>query len=125
MARAQTKSKRKATGGRYVAGRSKRRSELTRLPTHTKLAENKIKSMRVIGGNPKKFLLAANAINVSDAKGKVAKVELTNVVENKANPHLVRRNILTKGAIVETKLGKVRVTSRPGQNAVLSGVLVK
>ncbi len=40
MARSQTRSKRKATGGRYVAGRSNRRSELTRLPTHTKLAEN-------------------------------------------------------------------------------------
>ena len=125
MARAQTKSKRKATGGRYVAGRSKRRNELTRLPTHTKLAANKVKTLRVIGGNTKQFLLSANKINVADAKGKVAQVEITNVTENKANPHLVRRNILTKGAIVETKLGKVRVTSRPGQNASLSGILVK
>ena len=125
MARAQTKSKRKATGGRYVAGRSKRRSELTRLPTHTKLAANKVKTIRVIGGNTKQFVLSANKINVADAKGKVAQVEITNVTENKANPHLVRRNVLTKGAIVETSLGKVRITSRPGQNASLSGVLVK
>ncbi len=125
MARAQTKSKRKSTGGRYVAGRSKRRYELTRLPTYTKLAARKVKTLRVLGGNIKKFLLSTQEVNVADSKGKVTKVEITNVIENKANPHLVRRNILTKGAIVETKLGKVRITSRPGQNPVLSGVLVK
>ena len=48
--------------------------------------------------------------------------KILNVVENSANPHLVRRNILTKGAIVETEMGKVKVTSRPGQDACLNGI---
>jgi small subunit ribosomal protein S8e len=47
------------------------------------------------------------------------------VVENPANPHYVRRNILTKGAIVETEFGKARIISRPGQHGVINGVLVK
>ena len=47
-----------------------------------------------------------------------------NVIENPSNPHLVRRNILTKGAVVETKLGKAKVTSRPGQEGTLNGVLI-
>ena len=69
-------------------------------------------------------LLTADQVNVCDKKGKATKVEIINVVENPANPHLVRRNIITKGAIVETKLGKVRITSRPGQEAALNGVLI-
>ena len=47
-----------------------------------------------------------------------------NVVENSADPNYVRRNILTKGAIVETSIGRVRITSRPGMDGVISGVLV-
>lgn len=83
--------------------------------------------MRVVrtrGGHSKRQLLAANIINVSDA-GKIQKTDILNVVENPANPNLVRRNVMTKGAIVQTKLGKVRITSRPGQHGVVNGILVK
>ena len=61
---------------------------------------------------------------LTDKKGKTTKTQILNVIENAANPHLVRRNIITKGAIVETKLGKVKVTSRPGQEGMISGMLV-
>ena len=37
---------------------------------------------------------------------------------------LVRRNIITKGSIVETKLGKAKVTCRPGQEGSVNGVLL-
>ena len=50
--------------------------------------------------------------------------DIVNVVENPANPHLVRRNIITKGCVVETKLGKAKVTSRPGQEGSVNGVLI-
>jgi small subunit ribosomal protein S8e len=46
------------------------------------------------------------------------------VRENPANPNYVQRNIITKGAILETDLGLVRVRSRPGQDGVLNGVRV-
>ncbi|MBU1111671.1 MAG: 30S ribosomal protein S8e [archaeon] len=124
MARAQNKSRRKISGGRYVAGRSKKKSELAGFPANTKLAERKSKTVRTLGDNKKSFLLSCNVVNVAGKDGKVKKVTIKNVVENKANPHLVRRNVLTKGAIVETELGKVRITSRPGQEATINGVLV-
>ncbi|MEC7462313.1 MAG: 30S ribosomal protein S8e, partial [Candidatus Thermoplasmatota archaeon] len=46
-------------------------------------------------------------------------------VENSADPNYVRRNILKKGAIVETSIGRVRITSRPGMDGVISGVIVE
>jgi len=49
---------------------------------------------------------------------------MINVTENFANPNLVRRNILTKGTVVETKLGKVKITSRPGQEGTVNGKLL-
>ncbi len=125
MARSQHKSQRKTSGGRYSQGsRAKKKSELAGFPTNTRLGETKTKSKRVLGGNNKKSLLSAKFVNVSDKKGKVTKTEIVNVIENPANPHLVRRNVLTKGAIVETKLGKVKITSRPGQETIVNGVLL-
>ena len=125
MAISQLRSKRKASGGRLTSARTKKKTELAGFAANTKLgSEGKIKSKRVIGGNDKLSLLTANKINVSDKKGKVTATEMVNVIENPANPHLVRRNVITKGAIVETKLGKVKVTSRPGQEGTVSGVLV-
>ena len=79
---------------------------------------------RVVGANQKLSLLSAHEINLADKKGKTTKIEILNVVENPANPNLVRRNIITKGCIVETKLGKARVTSRPGQEGSVNGVLI-
>ena len=76
--------------------------------------------------NLKVRLLSTNIAYVLDREtGKVTKTEILGVVENPANPHYVRRNIITKGAIIETKLGKVKVTSRPGQDGVVQGVLIK
>jgi small subunit ribosomal protein S8e len=125
MARAQSRSKRKLSGGRYHSSRSKRKFELARYAAQTKLAAGrKIRSLRILGGNKSYALLATNHMNVADKKGKVQKTEIVTVLENPANPHLVRRNILTKGAIVETKLGKAIITSRPGQEGTVNGVLV-
>ena len=125
MARVQTKSKRKPTGGRYKAGHSKRKYERAGYPSLTKVEDkSKLKTKRTIGGNQKYSLLTAKTISVSDKKGKAQKTEIVNALENPANANLVRRNILTKGAIVETKLGKARITSRPGQEGTISGVLI-
>ena len=126
MARAQTRSKRKASGGRYHLFRTKRKYELAGYPANTKLdKELHVRSDRDRAGQIKRVLLKANQISVSDKKGKTTTTEILNVVENPANPNLVRRNIITKGCVVETPLGRVRVTSRPGQEGSLSGVIFK
>jgi small subunit ribosomal protein S8e len=40
------------------------------------------------------------------------------------NPEYVRMNIVTRGAVVETELGKARVTNRVGQDGIVNGVLI-
>lgn len=126
MARSQQRSEKKVSGGRYRPFRTKKKYELAGFPANTKLAsEAKVRATRTPGGHIKLALLQAHTVNVADNKGKVVSTDIVNVVDNPANPNLVRRNIITKGAIVETKLGRVRVTSRPGQQGMVNGVLVK
>ena len=124
MAICQGKSTRSPSGARRVANRGKRKCELGRESAETKLGEKNLRKIRTRGGNEKLRLAGDNKINVI-ADGKAQIVEIYGVVENKANPNYVRRNIITKGAVVETEIGKARVTSRPGQDGVINGVLIE
>ena len=65
-----------------------------------------------------------NSVNISTKDGKTVRATVKRVVENYADPNYVRRNIITKGAVLETDAGMVRVTSRPGMHGVVSGVPV-
>jgi len=68
----------------------------------------------------------ASYANLTDQKTKKSsKVKITSVVDNPANRNFVRRNIITKGAVVETEKGRARVTSRPGQDGLVNAVLIK
>lgn len=120
------RSKRKPTGGRYkLLYRSKRKHEMGSNPTHPKVGETIRRVIRTIGGNFKQRLLMANVANVFDPKSKsYKKAVIKTVVENPANRHYVRRNILTKGTVVETDIGKARITSRPGQEGTINAVLL-
>jgi len=118
-------SKRKPTGGRYKNVRTKRMKQMGREPMLTKLSDIKKKVIRTIGGNKKRKIEAVNVVNLYDPKSKKTSVEkIKSVVENPANRHFVRRNIITKGTIVETSKGKARITSRPGQEGSLNAVLI-
>ena len=100
--------------------------EFGRDPADTKIGDRKIKIIRTKGGNEKIRLANEKNINVVDPKtNKIQVAEIMTVVENTANTHFVRRNIITKGAVVDTSLGKVKVTSRPGQHGMINGVLVE
>jgi small subunit ribosomal protein S8e len=55
----------------------------------------------------------------------VIATEITNVVENPADPNYARRNIITRGALIETSEGTAKVTSRPGQDGQVNAVLVE
>ena len=59
MAITQARSKRKPTGGRYISYRKKRKTELGRLPSLTKIGKTKLKVLRVLGGNLKQRLISA------------------------------------------------------------------
>jgi len=126
MSESHGKSKRKKSGGKLRKRRDKIRAELGREPLLMVLGETDRKKVRGRGGVNKYCLRHDAMINVVDpSTGKVQRTEITTVLENKANRHYVRRNVITRGALVQTKLGKVRVTSRPGQHGIVNGVLVK
>ena len=119
------RSKRKPTSGRYIEARGKRIFENRSAATLTKVGERKAKVERVRGGNDKQRLLAVNEANVYDPKTKkYSKVKIKSALENSANRHFVRRNILTKGTIIDTEKGKAKITSRPGQECMVNAILV-
>lgn len=125
MAVIQARSKRKASGGRYKSTLTKRRHMTGSLPALTRLGATKMKVVTTKGGARKAKLLGAATANIMDpATKKVTVLPIKNVVENPANRYYVRRNILTKGTIIETERGRARVTSRPGQDGVVHAVLV-
>jgi small subunit ribosomal protein S8e len=126
MAIWQGRSVRKPTGARAKSNRNKRKMEFGRQAAETKIGDRKIKTIRTKGGNEKIRLTNEQKINVVNPKTqKVDLAEIIRVVENNANAHFVRRNIITKGAVLETSAGKVKVTSRPGQDGIINGIIVE
>jgi small subunit ribosomal protein S8e len=122
----QGKSVRTETGGRLHLSRKKRRVEIGRAPAETVIGEVRNKKIRTFGGNQKIRSLRANVANVADPKtGVTKKTEIQTVEENTANPNYVRRNLLTKGAVIRTGLGRAKVVSRPGQDGVVNAVLIE
>jgi|SRR3989338_1362953 len=125
MALSQARPKRKITGSRYKDFRKKKQFELGSTPSFTKLGEKKKLTKRVIGGHSKISLLNANTANVFDPKTrKYSNMKIKTITDSPANRHFIRRNIITKGCIIETEAGKARVTSRPGQHGAVNAVLI-
>ncbi len=126
MARWQGRSLKKPSGGRIWANRTKRKREACREFVEPRLGATKKVEVRAFGGNVKMSILSTDIANVMDPKtGQAKKAKIITVRENPADPHFVRRNVLTKGAIIETELGKARITSRPCQVGVVDAVLIE
>lgn len=122
----QGRSNRKASGAKIRPLRGKRRYEMGREPVLTVLGEPVKKIMRCHGASEKVKLVKENYVNVTDTKtNKTSKLKILDVESNKASLEFQRRRVITKGAIVKTEQGKVRITSRPGQQGPLSGVLIE
>ncbi|MEM5804878.1 MAG: 30S ribosomal protein S8e [Candidatus Aenigmatarchaeota archaeon] len=116
----------KPTGGKLNANRKKKKMDIGRDFTPIRIGDERKKMLRKLGGGQKVMLVQQNYANVTDpGTGKTVKSKIITVKENPANPHFVRMNILTKGAVIETEKGLAKVTSRPGQDGVLNAVLVK
>jgi len=122
----QGKSQRKSTGGRRRFSRGKRKSEISREVQPAVVApEHERSTLRVRGAHTKTRVLGVAKVNVVDPKTKkIVQAQVVTVKENPANPNYVQRNFVTKGAIIETNLGRARVTSRPGQDGVINAVLI-
>lgn len=118
------KTGRKLTGGKYKKARKKKKYELGGQTRVVKLGEKKTKLLKIRGGKQKLVSLSQNTINLI-IKGKAKQAKITNVVETPSNRFLARQNILVKGAIVETDLGKAKITNRPSQEGNVQGIFVE
>jgi small subunit ribosomal protein S8e len=116
---------RKITGGKYKKQRKKKLYERPGQKRIVKLEKEKRKSKRVHGNNKKIFLQSGEEINVINDKGKTQKLKIENVLRTPSNRFLARQKILTKGTIVKTKKGEVRITNRPTQEGFLNGKLAE
>src|SRR3989344_9165610 len=98
----------KISGGRYIKSRKKKLYELPGKKRIVRLGEEKKKTVKTRGGNKKTFLFKAKMINLM-ISGKMKRTEIKNVIETPSDRFLARQNVLTKGTIVETDLGKAKV----------------
>ena len=119
--------KRKATGGRKRAAKKKKKYELGSVPTNSAIGKKDVRKSVSTRGKAKKIkvkhALYANVLDKST--GKYQKVELQTEKENPANRNYARQNIITKGAVITTKIGDVKITSRPGQSGSVNAVLLE
>lgn len=114
-----------ASGGRKKEHRGKKLYERGNHPTLPRIGARTLESMRMKGGSRKVHQTQTDVANLYDPKAKkYVKAVIKIVTGNPANRHFVRRNILTKGTIIETDKGKARVTNRPGQEGQVCAILV-
>ena len=126
MALWQGKSQRKKSGGRRIYARKKRSREIGSELQFSIIGDPRMKYYIVRGRNQKARVLSGREANIIDRRiKKTVKAKILTVLENPANPNYVRRNIITKGAIIDTDIGQARVTSRPGQHGMINAVLIK
>jgi small subunit ribosomal protein S8e len=117
--------KRKLTGGRRKALRSRRAYEKDGYAAETVLGATENYHRRTRGGQVKTSLKSAEFVNVRDnSSGSTKKVKISRVLKNPANRDYERRGVITKGALIDTELGNAKVTSRPAQDGVINAVLV-
>ncbi len=124
----QGRAEKKASGGRYWPARKKRAFEIGSDAVYTKLSEktdSRTKKRRSFRKTTKTTtLLTASHANLN-TDGKFQKVKIRTVVENPANRHFVRMNVITKGAVIKTDAGLAKITSKPTRDGMVNAVLIK
>ena len=122
----QGKSHRLPTGAKRHVACKKRKSRMGRVPVETRIGSSRKKIVRTRGGDFKIKAYSLDTVNVTDPKtNKTTPAKIKKMEKNQASIDYSRRSILTKGAIVETDLGRVRITSRPGQTGILNGIIIQ
>ena len=123
------KSRRKPSSGiRKTPNRStKKLAWKGSQPTETKVSDkNEVRVVSGRGNTTKAKLKYANTVTLNKGSGKAETGTILRVVENSANRQYARQDVITKNAIIEIEVaGKkqlARVTSRPGQDGIVSAV---
>ena len=118
------KTGRKASGGKYKKPKKKKLTGRQGQARIVKIGEKKTKILQTRGGNEKLISFLNNIANVITGK-KTQKTAIKNVLETPSNVFLARQNIIVKGAIIETELGKAKVTNRPSQEGTIQAKLIE
>jgi len=113
---------RKISGGKYKKARKKKKYALPGNIRYVILGKEKRRQMRTMGGEIKTFLLSTDKANVTDKNGKTKTVKIKSVIQVPSNKYL--KGILFKGSIIDTELGKARITNRPSQEGNVNAVLI-
>jgi small subunit ribosomal protein S8e len=97
-----SRHKRRATGGRMPIHKKKRKFEMGRQSSNTKLGAKNVRAVRGRGGNHKYRALRLDSGNYTWSSEQVTKrVRILDVVYNATNNELVRTKTLVKNAIVQ------------------------
>ena len=125
-------SHRKSTGGLNHARNRKTKSlyEKGGFFTSTTIGDARSVVLEKRGSTEKTKLYSGRISTIfTEGTGKSQKGAILRVVENSANRLYTRRNIITKGAVIEAEIGQkkvfARVTSRPGQHGTIQAVELK
>jgi len=113
----------RGTGGRKKKSKDISLAHVGGSFASTKIADKDVRvKVRTRGGNTRLKLKKSLVMSVVTKDG-AKKAKVLRVLESH-NPEFVRTNIITKGAVVETDLGKAKVTNRVGQDGIVNGVLI-
>merc|ERR1712078_346912 len=97
-----SRHKHRATGGKRRIHQKKRKFEMGRPPSMTKLGAKRVRTIRARGGNQKVRALRLDAGNYSwGSENCTRKVRIMDVVYNASNNELVRTKTLVKNCIVQ------------------------
>jgi len=126
---ARSNTKKFGNGKKRIRFRDKRRAEVGNYFSATKLADakkeaNVTKSVRRRGGRSTTVLKAAAFVNLLTKNG-YKRVRILNVTESRDNRNFARQNIITKGTVLNTELGKAVVTNRAGREGNVNARLVE
>lgn len=124
MAITHNKDTTKLSGGLRRLHRKKKKIDMGRPYVPVTVGKDTRKQIKTRGNTEKVRMLNAEFANLASGS-KVSKAKIIQVVENTSNPFFVRRNVVTKGAVVETDKGYARVTSRPGQDGMVNAIVIK
>ncbi len=120
------KAGRKLTGAKYKRPKKRKLTGRQSQARVVKLGDERTKLLKTRGGAKKLVSLTQKMANItSKTKKSSKKLEIKNVLETPSNRFLARQNILVKGAIIETELGKARITNRPSQEGNVQAVIIE
>ncbi len=124
-----SKTKRYGNGKRKLKFRDKRKSEIGNYFSATKMStaneeKDTRKAIRRRGG-ARTHALKRAAFAVVLLKGKYQKSRIKGVLESRDNRNFARQNIITKGTVINTELGKAVVINRPGKEGDVKAKLIE